>query len=89
MNKLIYLASPYSHKEDEIKYYRYLQALKYKCFKLNQGIHIYSPIVESHAIAERKLVKGDWQTWQAYDINMLSRCDEMHLLLLWVCSNFQ
>lgn len=81
MDKLIYLASPYSHKNNHIQHLRYEQVCYYAAELTRQGLLVFSPIAHSHGIAKYGL-PTDWQFWQQYDEAMISRCDSLTVLML-------
>lgn len=71
---LVYLASPYSHRDKQIEKMRYYLALNATKKLLETGIHTLSPIVGSYHLHNAGL-GGTWQFWAGYDMNLLSRCD--------------
>lgn len=77
-----YLASPYSHPDPFIREERYLRAMKVLSDLLEKGEFVYSPIVHCHEFA--KIVYRDrvprFDFWRAYDLHMLSKCDELLVL---------
>lgn len=73
---LVYLASPYSHRDNQIEKMRYYLVLNATKKLLETGIHALSPIVGSHHLHNAGL-EGTWSFWAGYDMNLLSRCDEL------------
>lgn len=43
------------------------------------GQWVYSPIVHNHHLAD---LGRDWSFWEEYDLTVLDRCDELHILTL-------
>jgi uncharacterized protein DUF1937 len=86
--RLIYLASPYSHPEEHIKQSRYEMVMEATAYLLADGHFIYSPILNSHPIASRCGIPGEWNHWRAFDTVMISRCDELWVLDIegWISS---
>jgi hypothetical protein len=90
--KLIYLASPYSHKDKLIIDIRVRDAQKATAGLIEQGHLIYSPIVHSHPIAHLvtfQAVHDDstdftntGSTWLDYDKAMVDKADEVWVLRL-------
>lgn len=78
---LIYLASPYSSGGTYEE--RYKQAFDATCKLMERGFNVFSPVVYSHLIAQAMPSMGcSWLSWQSFDIEMLSRCDELWQLCL-------
>lgn len=81
---LIYLASPYSHKDEDVKACRFDKINEIAAKLILLGFHVFSPISMSHPIAEASGVPmggwiiedGKFKGWEAIDTNILSRCDE-------------
>lgn len=78
---LIYLASPYSHKDPEIRKQRYEKVLQMTAkMILKWGLIVYSPIVHNHHIACIHLERTEdfaFDFWKKYDHKIISRCDEL------------
>ena len=79
MPKVIYLASPYSHPDADVRKYRYEQARDATIWLINKGYRVFSPIVYSHQLALAGLA-SDWQFWSAFDLAMIDRCDVLWIL---------
>ncbi len=88
LGTLIYLASPYSHPDPQIRRDRYEQVLEATRLLMEQGHHIWAPIVYTHQLAEAGMAT-DWAYWQRLDEAMLARCQELWVLMLdgWVASD--
>lgn len=78
---LIYLASPYTHEDESMREYRFQAVCKVAALLMQQGMHIYAPIVHSHPIAKYGLPK-DWKYWEEYDRKFLAVCGRMLILML-------
>lgn len=65
MKKRIYLASPYTHEDREIRIVRFESAKTACASLLRQGHLVFSPIAHSHLLAEYNLpIAFDfWQDW--------------------------
>ena len=87
-DKLIYLASPYSHEDPAVRERRYQDALHATTLLFKQGLFVYSPIAYCHAMATDHAMDGAWASWQAFDKLMVDRCDELWVLDLdgWIDS---
>ena len=85
---LVYLACPYSHPDPEVRESRFLAATHAAATLTAAGVHVFSPITQTHPI----LLAGDlprrWEYWEAYDRAVLSTCRALVVLQLegWDCS---
>lgn len=79
LGTLIYLASPYSHPDPQIRRDRYADVLRATRLLMDQGHHVWSPIVYTHQLAEAGM-PVEWEFWQAFDTMMLARCQELWVL---------
>jgi hypothetical protein len=82
--KFIYLASPYSHPDSEVREARYRAACKKAAQYANKGIAVFAPIVHSHPLvpympAEKCM---DFDLWMRLDLPMLKDAAEMHILCI-------
>ena len=78
---MIYLASPYSHPNSDVREHRYRKACRATVSLLRSGHVVYSPIVHSHPLVKHGL-PTDWAFWQQTDRELLRRCDEVIVLTL-------
>lgn len=80
---LIYLAGPFSHTEKAIMNEREIQHAKCAIALKQQGLSIYAPITETTALEKLGgLKETSWAYWREHDLNLLSRCDELWVMLL-------
>lgn len=47
-----------------------------------KGLHVWSPITESHQYSQIMGLNGSWDFWREHDLLMLSKCDELWVLKL-------
>lgn len=82
--KMAYLGSPYAHNNLCITHRRYELALMSTIELMNEGHHVYSPIVHNHYVNLLGGPKSGWKGhfWHDYDLHMLSLCDYMIVLKL-------
>lgn len=81
-NKLIYLASPYSHHLPNVVD-EHFNLVCIACAKLmKMGAFVYSPIAHTHPVAMVGELPTDWTFWEAYDTLMLEACGELWVLTL-------
>lgn len=70
---LVYLASPYTHKDAEVKEARYSHAAKATAWLIQcTAWNVFSPIVHSHPLAVIGGLRGDWSFWKTLDEQYLS-----------------
>jgi hypothetical protein len=79
---MIYLASPYSHRDPEIRQKRYEAAVRASARLASAGIPVYSPIAHSHPIevATGGLIPHTY--WMSIDLMVLPVCSKMVVLRL-------
>lgn len=82
MSGLIYLASPYSHPDAEMREDRFRRVCVATAALMREGVHVYSPIAASHPLATIAELPTDFAFWQSYDEAMISRCSEVWVLTL-------
>lgn len=87
MDKLIYLASPYSSEFADVTERRVRQVESAAAHFIEKGHLIFSPIVNSHPIAELVSFSGQNTTaamspWMKYDHAMIDRSDELWVLMI-------
>lgn len=80
--KLIYLASPYTSESKEEQKRRVQDAEVFTHKALLRGWTIFSPIVYSASLAKYEGMPGNWDFWKNLDLEMLSRSDELWVLML-------
>jgi len=79
---MIYLASPYSHPDFEIKVRRFEEAAKAAAYLMNKGIIIFSPIAMTHPMAIYGELPGHWDFWHRFDREYVKACSELWVLKL-------
>ena len=79
---MIYLASPYTHKDEMMRQTRYRAALRAVAYLLGESKHVFSPIVHCHMIALAYTLPGEFFFWQSYNEDMIARCDSLLVLQL-------
>jgi nucleoside 2-deoxyribosyltransferase len=78
---MIYLASPYSHPDPDIREQRFRAACQATVRLIAAGHVVFSPIVHGHPLAHYGL-PTDWSFWEWFDRDYLMRCDEVVVLML-------
>ena len=81
-DKLYYLASPYSHKNQFIQVYRY-EAVIYAAATLTKmGFALLEPIGMSHEQSTRYELPGGYEFWQTRDRTLIDHSDGVIVLRL-------
>lgn len=79
---MIYLASPYSHPDSEVREERFRSVVRATALLLRVGEIVYSPICHSHPIAELEDLPGDFAFWERHAVHMLRRSHSLVVLAL-------
>lgn len=79
---MIYLASPYSHKNPAIRNARYHAAFAYATYAMSKGEVIFSPIVYGHEFAINGYAQTDHLWWQRFNERILLAATELRVLQL-------
>jgi hypothetical protein len=82
VGKLVYLASPYTHKNPAMCEARFVEAVLCCGWMMThqKDTYFYSPIAHTHPVALRVKLPIEWQFWAAFDECVLSRCSEIWIL---------
>ncbi len=79
---MIYLASPYAHKNPLIMELRFEKVCRVAGAMMKDGLFIYSPIAHNHPIATRIDLPRTWDFWKNIDLHILEKCDQLWVLKL-------
>lgn len=82
MSRLIYLASPYSHPDPEVRQQRFEAVCQAAATLVERGHLIFCPIAHGHAIAQAGNLEPHWKRWEALDSLVIKRSDELWILPL-------
>ena len=77
---MIYLASPYTHPDAEVREARCKAAEDYMAYMLSNREWAISPIASTHYLATRHKLPGDHLFWMEYDARLINICDEVRVL---------
>ena len=80
--KRIYLASPYTHEDEETMVFRYEGAVQATAILINKGFLVFSPIAHCHPIAVAHTLPRDYKFWQDYSTSFLLHWAEAVIVLL-------
>lgn len=76
----IYLASPYSHYDFNVRHERYVQVMEAVLEISRHGVSVYSPIVHWHNIAVEKSLPTDAEFWRTQNEPLIKASDELWVL---------
>lgn len=86
-SKLVYLASPYSHPDSDVKLQRYKLTTKLSAtiMQIYEDVLIFNPITHTHNIAVLGGFSGGWERWAEFDLRIIDACDELwvHTMVGW------
>lgn len=78
---MIYLASPYSDPNPEVKEQRFNDVCRAAAELMRRGILIFSPIAHTHPIANFGLPSG-WEFWRQFDYHHIETSEQVWVLTL-------
>lgn len=79
---MIYLASSYSHPNEQVRVMRYGQALGVVAHLFAIDAPVFSPIVYTHNIALCAGLTVGFSRWAPFDLDMLDGCSDLWVLML-------
>lgn len=80
MSKLVFISSPYSNPDENIKEENYKKVAKYATFLCKSGITAISPIVYGHELLKNdKSMSSDWSFWKDFCLSLMKKSDEIHV----------
>lgn len=81
---MIYLASPYSHADADVRERRFQAVASFVSHIMltTPNIVIYSPILHSHQLASLYGLPDDFYFWQTHSLHMLDLSSSMWVLAL-------
>lgn len=78
---MIYLASPYSHPDPQVREERFQAACRAAAELMREGLLVFSPIAQTHPLTAYGLPTG-WDFWERYDLAHVENCSEVRVLKL-------
>ena len=78
---MIYLASPYSHPDAQVREARFEAACRVAAELVSAGHVVFSPIVHGHPLVRFGL-PTDWGFWQRHDREHLGQCKLLLVLAI-------
>lgn len=82
MTGLIYIASPYSDPDPDVREMRWRHVCAYAASLMSRGLHVISPIAHTHPIALAGGLPKGWDYWEEYDRKLLQACSSVRVLRL-------
>lgn len=79
---MIYLASPYTHDDETVRFRRYIAAREFSREQMRQGIQLFSPIVYGHHYVSDFEEAISFVFWQPFNEHMLRASQELWVLML-------
>jgi len=80
---MIFIASPYSHPEAEVRHLRFLSALRYANSLIARGRPAFSAIAYGHPFAVELEAPTNFHHWRDFNHHMIDVAREVHVLLLY------
>lgn len=77
MSKIIYIASPYNHKQDSIRIQNYEKVSNLVAKLVSEGYVALSPITYGHTLLDFHQMPYDWEFWSNFCISFLDKSDEL------------
>lgn len=77
---MIYVASPYSHKNKIVEEHRFYMAEAYVYTAMKAGWPAFSPIMYCHNLARKFDLPGDANFWKKFNNSMMRKADAVHVL---------
>jgi hypothetical protein len=79
---VIYLASPYSHPDPNVRAQRFETACQAAAMLIAGGEFVFCPVAHAHPIAAHGQLPTTWQYWDRLDRRLLAGCYEVYVLTL-------
>ena len=76
----IYLGSPYSHKNPNVRLSRFRKAQKAMVYLMSQDKTVYSPIVQFHELALAYILPKEFDFWKEHNYNMIRHAKSFAVL---------
>lgn len=80
--KLVYLASPYSHKDPKVIHKRFEDAMRACLWGWTKGYLVYSPIFYTHLLDVALDCTVPHTYWVEFGLRMIDNCDQLWALKL-------
>lgn len=77
MSKIVYLASPYTHPDPNIREENFKKVSTLAADMNSRGIVTISPITYGHTLLNFKEMPHDWLFWKNFCLSFLQHCEEI------------
>jgi hypothetical protein len=84
--KIIYIGSPYSHPDKDIRIKRFELVSKFAAELVSQGHIAISPITYGHVLLDYKNMPTDFEFWNNFCIGLLKKSDYLYVLKIDGCN---
>jgi len=74
---LIFLSSPYSHVDDNIRIENYERVCEISAKLVSEGHVVISPIAYGHTLLKYREMPSDWEFWKNFCVTLLEKCDKL------------
>lgn len=81
-DKLIYVASPYSHDDESVREARFVEVCKASALLLSLGLKVFCPIAHTHPIIKHGNMGYGFEHWKELDALMVYKSDLLLVLML-------
>lgn len=82
MSRIIYFASPYTHKDTKVVQERVQKTSEMVAKLVSEGNVVISPIVYGHNLLQFHDMPGDWDFWKNFCQTFLRKSDEMIVYMI-------
>jgi hypothetical protein len=77
---MLYLASPYSHRDPKVMQERFEVAEQVTAHLLNSNVWVYSPIVHCHALSQKYKLPTNFGFWRDYNYSILRLAEALWVI---------
>ena len=77
MRELVFISSPYSHKDPEVMELNYELVSKFVLKLINSGVNATSPIAYGHPLVKLGKLPSSWEFWEEFCLSFLERSSKM------------
>lgn len=78
-NNIIYIGSPYSHPDENIRIERFNQVTIFAAQLVSKGYTAISPITYGHLLLDYKKMPTEFEFWNKFCISLLSKCSDIYI----------
>jgi hypothetical protein len=82
MSKIIYVVSPYTHKDHTVVQHRFKKVTEYAAKLVHDRNMAFSPITYGHILCQHQDMPTDFNFWEDFCLSFLLKADVVHVLKL-------